>query len=239
MQLIPAIDLKNGRCVRLIQGNENTETIYSEDPATTAISFEEAGAKRIHLVDLDGAFQGQSVNKVVIQKIIKTISIPLQLGGGLRSAEDIERMFDLGISSIIVGTMAVKHPDILENALERFPGEKIMLGIDTVNRKVLIKGWKESTDIDDVDFAKQWKKKGIKRVVFTDISRDGMLTGPNIDHLRDFVTRSRLKVIASGGISSMSDLNNLKSLEADGVDQVIVGKAIYEGKIDLKEAIRC
>jgi len=239
MLLIPAIDLKNGRCVRLHQGNENSEIIYSDDPATMALSFEEAGAKRIHLVDLDGAFRGHSINKNSIRTIINTISIPLQLGGGLRNAEDIERMLDLGISSIIVGTMGVKNPEILENVLERFPGEKIILGIDTLNRKVLIEGWKEVTNIDDVEFAKRWGDKGIKRIVFTDISRDGMLTGPNLEHLRDFAIRSRLKVVASGGVSSMSDLNNLKNLEIDGVDQVIVGKAIYEGRIDLKEAFKC
>ncbi|MBC8258708.1 MAG: 1-(5-phosphoribosyl)-5-[(5-phosphoribosylamino)methylideneamino]imidazole-4-carboxamide isomerase [SAR324 cluster bacterium] len=239
MLLIPAIDLKNGRCVRLLQGEAAAETVYSDDPAAMALSFEKAGAKRLHLVDLDGAFHGKAANLKSIRSILNNISIPVQLGGGIRTTADIERMLELGISSVIVGTMAVKDPDVLENSLQHFTGEKIILGIDARNRKVAIEGWQEGTEIDDVDFALRWKKLGIERVVFTDIARDGMLSGPNLSALHDFASRSGLKTVASGGVSSMEDLEQLKVLEAVGVDQVISGKAIYEEKLDLKEVFKC
>jgi len=237
--MIPAIDLKNGRCVRLLQGEAAAETVYSNDPAAMARSFEDAGAKRLHLVDLDGAFQGKGANLASIRAILKNISIPVQLGGGLRNAENIEQMFELGVSSVIVGTMAVKNPDVLEEVIQRFSGEQVILGIDARDRKVSIEGWQEGTEIDDVEFALRWKKLGIQRIVFTDIARDGMLTGPNLEALGDFARRTGLKIVASGGVSSMEDLELLKTLEEDGVDQVISGKAIYEGKLDLKEIFKC
>ena len=239
MLLIPAIDLKNGQCVRLLQGEADAETVYSNDPAAMAGSFEDAGAKRLHLVDLDGAFKGQSANLASIHSILKTISIPVQLGGGLRTSDDVERMLELGVASVIIGTMAVKNPDVLEDIIQRFSGKQIILGIDARNRKVAIEGWQEGTGIDDVDFALRWKKSGIKRVVFTDIAHDGMLSGPNIEALSNFARRSGLRVVASGGVSSMEDLELLKTLESDGVDQVISGKAIYEGKLDLKAVFKC
>jgi len=239
MLLIPAIDLKNGRCVRLLQGDADAETVYSYDPAAMARSFEDAGAKRLHLVDLDGAFRGQGTNLNSIHSILKTISIPVQLGGGLRTADDVERMLKLGVSSVIIGTMAFKNPDVFEDIIKHYSGEQIILGIDARNRKVAIEGWQEGTEIYDVDFALHWKKVGIQRVVFTDIARDGMLSGPNIEALRNFARGTGLKIVASGGVSSMEDLEQLKTLEADGVDQVISGKAIYEGKLDLEEIFKC
>ena len=239
MLLIPAIDLKNGRCVRLLQGEADAEKVYSDDPAAMARSFEDAGAKRLHLVDLDGAFMGQGTNLNSIHSILKTISIPVQLGGGLRTADDVERMLKLGVSSVIIGTMAIKNPDVFEYIIKHFSGEQIILGIDARNRKVAIEGWQEGTEIYDVDFALHWKKVGIQRVVFTDIARDGMLSGPNMEALRNFARGTGLKIVASGGVSSMEDLELLKTLEADGVDQVISGKAIYEGKLDLKEIFKC
>ena len=239
MLLIPAIDLKNGRCVRLLQGELDSETVYSDDPAAMACSFEDAGAKRLHLVDLDGAFRGQGKNLDSIHSILKSISIPVQLGGGLRTADDVERMLKLGVSSVIIGTMAVKNPDIFEDIIKRYSSEQIILGIDARNRKVAIEGWQEGTEIYDIDFALHWKKVGIQRVVFTDIARDGMLSGPNMEALRNFSRGTGLKIVASGGISSMEDLEQLKTLEEDGVDQVISGKAIYEGKLDLKEIFKC
>ena len=239
MLLIPAIDLKNGRCVRLLQGEADAETVYSDDPAAMARSFEDAGAKRLHLVDLDGAFRGQGTNLDSIHSILKTISIPVQLGGGLRSADDVERMLKLGVSSVIIGTMAVKNPDVFEDIIKNYSSEQIILGIDARNRKVAIEGWQEGTEIYDVDFALHWKKVGIQRVVFTDIASDGMLSGPNMEALRNFARGTGLKIVASGGVSSMEDLEQLKTLEEDGVDQVISGKAIYEGKLDLKEIFKC
>ena len=239
MLLIPAIDLRNGFCVRLLQGESDKETVYSNDPAAMAVTFEEAGAKRLHLVDLDGAFQGERANISSIRSILKNISIPVQIGGGLRTEEDIDRMLALGVSAVIVGTMAVKHPDVLEKLLKKYTDEQIILGIDARNRKVSIEGWKESTEIQDVKFALRWKNSGIKRVVFTDISRDGMLSGPNLAVLREMAEHTGLKIVASGGISSMDDLEQLKTLEPNGVDQAISGKAIYEGKIDLKRVFKC
>ena len=239
MLLIPAIDLKNGFCVRLLQGESDKETVYSNDPAAMAVKFEEAGAKRLHLVDLDGAFQGKVANISSICSILNNVSIPVQIGGGLRTEEDIERMLALGVSAVIVGTMAVKRPDVLEKLLKKYTDEQIILGIDARNRKVSIEGWKESTEIQDVKFALRWKNSGIKRVVFTDISRDGMLSGPNLAALREMAEHTGLKIVASGGISSMDDLEQLKTLEPNGVDQAISGKAIYEGKIDLKRVFKC
>ena len=239
MLLIPAIDLRNGFCVRLLQGEPDKETMYSNDPAAMAVTFEEAGAKRLHLVDLDGAFQGECANISSIRSILNNISIPVQIGGGLRTEEDIDRMLALGVSAVIVGTMAVKHPDVLEKLLKKYTDEQIILGIDARNRKVSIEGWKESTEIQDVKFALRWKNSGIKRVVFTDISRDGMLSGPNLAALREMAEHTGLKIVASGGISSMDDLEQLKTLEPNGVDQAISGKAIYEGKIDLKKVFKC
>ena len=239
MLLIPAIDLRNGFCVRLLQGESDKETVYSNDPAAMAVTFEEAGAKRLHLVDLDGAFQGEGANISSIRSILKNVSIPVQIGGGLRTEEDIDRMLALGVSAVIVGTMAVKHPDVLEKLLKKYTDEQIILGIDARNRKVSIEGWKESTEIQDVKFALRWKNSGIKRVVFTDISRDGMLSGPNLAALREMAEHTGLKIVASGGISSMDDLEQLKTLAPNGVDQAISGKAIYEGKIDLKKVFKC
>ena len=239
MLLIPAIDLKDGRCVRLLQGESDAETIYSNDPVEMAISFEDAGAKRLHLVDLDGAFQGKGANMAIIRSILKNISIPVQLGGGLRNAENIEQIFELGVSSVIVGTMAVKNSEFLEEIIQRYSGKRIYLGVDVRNRKVSIEGWQERTEIDDVELALHWKKHGIQRIVFTDIARDGMLSGPNLEALGDFARRTGLKIVASGGVSSMEDLELIKTLEKDGVDQVISGKAIYEGKLNLKEIFKC
>lgn len=238
MLLIPAIDLKDGRCVRLLQGEADAETIYSNDPVEMAISFEDAGAKRLHLVDLDGAFRGKGANMASIRSILKNISIPVQLGGGLRNAENIEQMFELGVSSVIVSTMAVKNSEVLEEIILRYSGKRIFLGVDSRNRKVSIEGWQEGTEIDDVELALLWKKHGIQRIVFTDIARDGMLSGPNLEALGDFARRTGLKIVASGGVSSMEDLELLKTLEKDGVDQVISGKAIYEGKLNLKEIFK-
>ena len=239
MLLIPAIDLKNGFCVRLLQGESDMETVYSSDPAAMAVKFEEAGAERLHLVDLDGAFQGEAANISSICSILNNVSIPVQIGGGLRTEEDIDSIIDLGASAGIVGTMAVKRSDVLEKILNKYTDEQIILGIDARNRKVSIEGWKECTEIQDVEFALRWKNSGIKRVVFTDISRDGMLSGPNLAALREMAEHTGLKIVASGGISSMDDLEQLKTLEPNGVDQAISGKAIYEGKIDLRKIFKC
>ena len=239
MLILPAIDLRQGRCVRLLQGREQDETVYDHDPAAVAERFVAAGAQRLHVVDLDGAFRGQGANLASIQEIVRRTRIPVQVGGGLRTSEGVRRMLDLGVASVIIGTMAVKHPQELETALQEQSGEPLILGIDSRNRKIAVEGWQEDTELDDTEFALHWKERGVQRVVFTDIARDGMLTGPNLDALRDMAQRTGLKVTASGGVSSAEDLLQLQKLEADGVDQVIVGKAIYEGRIDLAEVLSC
>jgi len=239
MLILPAIDLRQGRCVRLLQGRKQDETVYDHDPAAVAERFVAAGAQRLHLVDLDGAFRGQGANLASIQEIVRRTRIPVQVGGGLRTREDVRRMLDLGVASVIIGTMAVKHPQELETALQEQSCEPLILGIDSRNRKIAVEGWQEDTELDDTEFALHWKERGVQRVVFTDIARDGMLTGPNLDALRDMAQRTGLKVTASGGVSSAEDLLQLQKLEADGVDQVIVGKAIYEGRIDLAEVLSC
>ena len=239
MLILPAIDLRQGRCVRLLQGREQDETVYDHDPAAVAERFVAAGAQRLHLVDLDGAFRGQGANLASIQEIVRRIRIPVQVGGGLRTREDVRRMLDLGVASVIIGTMAVKHPQELETALQEQSGEPLILGSDSRNRKVAVEGWQEGTELDDTEFAKHWRERGVQRVVFTDIARDGMLTGPNLDALRDMGQRTGLKVTASGGVSSTEDLAQLRELAADGVDQVIIGKAIYEGRVNLAEVLSC
>tara|TARA_Y100001970_G_C14231089_1_gene858685 strand:+ start:707 stop:1426 length:720 start_codon:yes stop_codon:yes gene_type:complete len=237
--IIPAIDLKNGLCVRLVKGKIDSQTVYSKDPTAIALRFEMLGAEKIHLVDLDGAFKGKRVNHDTISTIVKNVSIPVQVGGGIRDEADFERIFEIGVHSVIVGTLAVKKPKILENALKRYPCEKIILGVDTRNRKISIQGWQKDTLINDVDFAKKWSERGIQRIVYTDILRDGMLSGPNILALKDFAVRSKLKIVASGGVSSIKDLEKIKNLKKVGVDQVIIGKAIYEGKLNLEEILKC
>ncbi|MGA1598387.1 MAG: 1-(5-phosphoribosyl)-5-[(5-phosphoribosylamino)methylideneamino]imidazole-4-carboxamide isomerase [bacterium] len=239
MLILPAIDLKGGRCVRLLQGVATAETVYSDDPVAMAQNFEAQGAKRLHVVDLDGAFEGKGANREQIAAIVQALPIPVQVGGGVRTREDISQLLELGVASVIIGTMAVKQPEELQQALEEFGGERVILGIDSRNRKVAVEGWQEGTELEDVAFARSWKAHGASRVIFTDIARDGMLTGPNLQALEDMARRSEMRVTASGGVSSLEDLQALKSLEAAGVDQVIVGKAIYEGKISLSEAFQC
>lgn len=239
MIVIPAIDLKNGQCVRLLQGEAHQETVYSDNPVATAKMFEEAGAQRLHLVDLDGAFQGKTANLQSIQAIVQALGIPAELGGGIRTQKDIESMLALGIDSVIVGTMAVKNPQILQSALQSSFGERIILGIDSRQGKVAVEGWAEQTEIDDVDFGKYWKQQGIERIIFTDISRDGMLAGPNLPALRHFALGTQMKITASGGVASRTDIEELRGLEPLGVDHVIVGKAIYEGTLSLQEALSC
>jgi phosphoribosylformimino-5-aminoimidazole carboxamide ribotide isomerase len=237
MLVIPAIDLKDGRCVRLTQGRADRETVYSLDPVEVARQFELAGCPMLHLVDLDGAFQGRSANRAVILAIRNAIRLPIQTGGGLRSLADIEAVLALGVDSVIVGTLAVREPDVLEAALARFSGARIQLGIDARAGKVSVQGWKEDTALDAVEFARDWKARGIERVVFTDIARDGMMQGPNVPAVRAFAKATGLKVTASGGVSTREDLVQLKKLEPLGVDRVIIGKAIYEGALTAAEVV--
>ncbi len=237
MLVLPAIDLKNGKCVRLQQGRMDQETVYGGDPPAMARQFVSEGAKMLHLVDLDGAFRGESGNLDSIRAIRQAVDIPLELGGGMRSMEDIEGMLELGVDSVIVGTLAVRDPDLVESALERFGPERIQLGIDAREGKVAVSGWYEETALDAVEFGREWRRKGIERIIFTDIARDGMLTGPNTRAIGNFARETGAKVTASGGISSIADVEEICGLEPDGVDRVIIGKAIYEGTVKLIDVV--
>ncbi|HEX7926424.1 MAG TPA: HisA/HisF-related TIM barrel protein, partial [bacterium] len=208
-----------------------------DDPVAVARGFQQAGAKMLHVVDLDGAFQGKSANKEVIAAIRKALTIPIEVGGGMRSLADIEGMLGLGVDSAIIGTLVVRDPAAVQAALQRFGGERVQLGIDARDGKVAVQGWEESTRLDAIAFAQEWKAHGVQRVIFTDIARDGMLQGPNVPAIRRFAESTGLKVTASGGVSGKGDIDILRTLEPLGVDRVIVGKALYEGAVTLAEIL--
>ena len=236
MEVIPAIDLLDGRCVRLYQGDYEQSQVFNENPLEVALQFQNQGATRLHVVDLDGAKEGNSVNLDTIAEIVKNLTIPVQVGGGLRNKESIERLFNLGVERAIVGTVAVENPELVKQLCEEFP-QKIAIGIDARDGKVATKGWLETSTVEATDLAQQISDKAAA-IIYTDISRDGTLVGPNMEALREVAEISPVPVIASGGISSLTDLLGLLSVESLGVNGVIVGKAIYTGAVDLKEAIQ-
>ena len=235
MILLPAIDLKDGKCVRLRKGDFNEKTVYSDEPWEIAKGFEEAGAEIIHLVDLDGALVGHSVNADVIKKIKSSVNIPCVLGCGIRSIEAIEAAVNLGVSRVILGTIAVSDPDFVTKAVEMFGPEKIVVGIDAKEGMVATNGWDTVSNVTSVDLALDMKKRGVRTIIYTDIARDGMLSGPNVEQTLKLKTETGMTVIASGGVSCLDDLIKLNE---SGIDGSIIGKAIYENKIDLKEAVR-
>jgi len=238
MIVIPAIDLKDGKCVRLTQGRADQERVYDQDPVGVARAFERAGARMLHVVDLDGAFRGKTANLAAIEAIVRAVGIPVELGGGMRKMADIDGMLARGVDSVIVGTMAVKQPHLFEEALYRFGGDRLQLGIDARDGKVAVNGWTDGTELEAVEFGRRWKALGVERVIFTDIARDGTLAGPNVEAVRRFTAETGLRVTASGGVSSQEDLERLSGLEELGVDRVIVGKALYEGRVNLAQALR-
>ncbi len=237
MIIIPAIDLKEGKCVRLEQGEMHRDTVFSDSPAEQALKWQQAGAELLHLVDLDGAFAGEPKNKAAIEAIIKSLNIPAQLGGGIRDIATIEAYLSLGISRVIIGTAAQRNPQLVVEACKRFPG-RIVVGIDARNGKVAVQGWAELTDITATDLARRFEDCGVSAIIYTDISRDGMMSGPNIEATRALAEAINIPVIASGGVSSLADIKNLMAIESSGVTGAITGKAIYTGAIDLSEAIR-
>lgn len=236
MIVIPAIDLKEGNCVRLEQGEMNRDTVFSDNPAEQALKWQEAGAELLHLVDLDGAFAGVPKNKAAIEAIIKAISIPAQLGGGIRDIATIEAYLSLGLSRVIIGTAAQRNPELVVEACQKFPGQ-IVVGIDAKNGMVAVQGWAELTDISAVDLARKFEDCGVAAIIYTDISRDGMMGGPNLEATKALAEAISIPVIASGGVSSLKDIENLMAIEASGVTGAITGKAIYTGAINLREAI--
>ena len=237
MQVIPAIDLRRGSVVRLTQGNFEREMIFSRNPEEVALKFERLGAKLIHVVDLDGARAGQMQNLDSIKKILDAVKIPIELGGGLRDLVNIEKVLSLGVSRVIVGSAAVKNPVLIKQVCKLHGGDKIVVGIDVKNGKVAIDGWEKSVDTSPVELAKRMKSFGVKTIIFTDIARDGMQEGVNIDATVEFAKATGMKIIASGGVSTTEDIQNIKPFEKY-IDGVIVGKALYSGDFDFKAAVR-
>lgn len=232
MRIIPAIDIMNGQCVRLSKGDFSTRRVYHEDPLAQAKAFEDAGIQYLHLVDLDGAKAGTVINKDVLYKIARNTKLTIDFGGGIRTEADVQSAFDYGASQVTGGSVAVKTPEIFNGWIQTWGPDKIILGADCRNRKIAASGWLEDSAIDVVSFIRDYEKKGIKYVVCTDISRDGMLEGPALELYKEIIASTDVKLIASGGVSCMKDLTDL---QAAGCEAVIIGKAIYEGKITLEE----
>ena len=235
MQLYPAIDMKNGQCVRLRQGAFKDITIYSDAPEKVAAHWQEKGASFLHLVDLDGALAGYSVNEEVIRRIADTVSIPIEIGGGIRSKEAVERMLDPGVRRVIIGTKAAEHPEFLRDMVRTFGEEAIVAGVDAKDGMVAVEGWEKVSSLTASDLCLTMKEYGVRHIVYTDISRDGMLSGPNVEATRKLTEETGLDIIASGGVSCMEDL---KCLHEAGIRGAIIGKALYENRIDLAEAVR-
>jgi phosphoribosylformimino-5-aminoimidazole carboxamide ribotide isomerase len=237
MLLIPAIDLKDGHCVRLQQGDMNLSTIFSEEPSVMARAWVDKGARRVHLVDLNGAFAGQPKNEAAIRKILKAIGseVDVQLGGGIRDLDTIERYLDAGLRYVIIGTAAVRNPGFLQDACTAFGGH-IIVGLDAKDGKVATDGWSKLTKHDVVDLGKKFEDFGVESIIYTDIGRDGMLSGINIEATVRLAQALTIPVIASGGLSNMADIEALCAVEAEGIDGVICGRAIYSGDLDFEAA---
>jgi phosphoribosylformimino-5-aminoimidazole carboxamide ribotide isomerase len=236
MMVIPAIDLKGGKCVRLKQGLMSSETVYSHSPGETAAMWYEQGAKRLHLVDLDGAVGGKPVNRETIRDILRSVPIPVELGGGIRNMATVEAYLDLGVAWVILGTAAIKDPVFVEKACTAFPG-RIILAIDARKDLVAVEGWTESTTLSAQSLARNFEGLGVSAIVYTDIERDGMTVGPNLKATAEFADRVEIPVIASGGISGIEDVIKIKALDEFGVIGMITGRALYEGKLNLREAV--
>lgn len=235
MRLYPAIDIKNGKCVRLLQGQFDKETVYSDSPIEVAKRWEECGASFIHVVDLDGALDGVWTNKQTISSIVNAVNIPVQTGGGIRKIEDIEERLNVGLNRVIIGTLAIKEPEIVKEAVKRFGLDKIVVGIDAKDGMVAVHGWEEVSKVSALDLCLQMKEYGINTIVYTDISKDGMMSGPNIEQTKELVEKTGMDIIASGGVANMEDLKNVDSINAEGA---IIGKALYTEAIDLTEAVK-
>jgi phosphoribosylformimino-5-aminoimidazole carboxamide ribotide isomerase len=239
MLIIPAIDLQNGKCVRLMQGRKEAPTVYDDDPVKVAKDFELAGARMLHVVDLDAALSGRdSPNRPLLRKIIRAIRIPVQFGGGLRTAHDVREVIELGVTRTVVGTLAVESSETVAELTRIFGGDRIAVGIDAKDGEVMVRGWEQTGKIRATELARTIAKAGVERIIYTDVARDGMLTGLNIEQTLLLARESGLKVTASGGVSSLADLERLKHLASFGVDSVIVGKALYERRFTFAQAVR-
>ncbi|MEA5573794.1 1-(5-phosphoribosyl)-5-[(5-phosphoribosylamino)methylideneamino]imidazole-4-carboxamide isomerase [Calothrix sp. UHCC 0171] len=237
MEVIPAIDLLAGRCVRLYQGDYAQSQVFNENPVEVAKQWQDEGATRLHLVDLDGAKVGKPANLEAIAAITQEISIPVEVGGGLRDRESVKQLFDIGVRWAILGTVAVEQPQLVQSLCQEFPTQ-IIVGIDARNGKVATRGWLETSEVEATQLAIQMQEFGASAIIYTDIHRDGTLAGPNLEALRELANTISIPVIASGGVSSVTDLLSLLALEPQGVTAAIVGRAIYTGDVSLREAIR-
>lgn len=233
MRIYPAIDIKDGKCVRLKQGSFNDLTVYEQNPLNAAERWAKAGASYIHIVDLDGAVRGIGVNDEIIKNIIEKYNIPIQTGGGIRSMEDIDKKINIGVSRVIIGTAAVKNPELVKEAVKKY-GDKIAVGIDAKDGMVAIEGWEEVSQISAIELCKSMAEYGVKTIIYTDISKDGMMSGANIESTREIIEASKVDVIISGGVSSEVDIEAASKINAHGA---IIGKALYTGAIDLKKII--
>jgi phosphoribosylformimino-5-aminoimidazole carboxamide ribotide isomerase len=237
MDVLPAIDLLNGQCVRLYQGDYDQSEVFGEDPVAIAQQWADQGGQWLHLVDLDGAKTGEPVNLPVIARIVESLNIPVQVGGGLRNRDRVAQLLSLGVRRVILGTIAIENPALVGELCQEYPGQ-IVVGIDARNGKVATRGWLEVSEVSAIDLAQQMASAGAAAIIYTDIQRDGTLQGPNLEALREMAIASEIPIIASGGVSSMGDLLDLLGLEALGVSGVIIGKALYTGNINLREAVR-
>ncbi|MEO6391679.1 MAG: 1-(5-phosphoribosyl)-5-[(5-phosphoribosylamino)methylideneamino]imidazole-4-carboxamide isomerase [Pyrinomonadaceae bacterium] len=238
MLIIPSIDLKDGRCVGLKMGRKSEVKIYDGDPVDIAQGFEAAGARMLHVVDLDGAFAGgASANRKVVRRMIRALGIPVQFGGGMRTVGDVQQVIEFGAAQVVIGTIAAEEPETLENFVQLF-GFRICVGIDARDQHVVTHGWIKEESLSAVDLALRVADAGIDRIVYTDVSRDGMLEGPNVEQACVVARESGLRVTSSGGVSSLEDIARLKTVSGCGVDSVIIGKALYEGRFTLAEALR-
>ncbi len=235
MKLYPAIDLKDGNCVRLIQGDYNQVTVYGNNPAQMAKKWESLGGDYLHIVDLDGAKEGVGINDEAIREIVKAINIPIELGGGIRTLEDIKAKLDMGVDRVILGSAAIKNKELVKEAIEVFGADKIVIGVDAKDGMVAIEGWLEVTDVSALEFCKELEQLGVKTVIYTDIAKDGMMQGPNVEETKKLVQATGLDIIASGGVSTLEDLKNLEQINVYGA---IIGKALYIGAIQLEEAAK-
>jgi len=236
MIVIPAVDIKDGRCVRLLQGRMDAETVFSDEPSAMAGRWAEQGAELIHVVDLDGAVERRPRNLAAIERIVKSVRVPIQVGGGIRDADTVRMYLDSGVERVVIGSGAINNPEMVRQACRRFP-ERIVLGIDARDGKVAIEGWTETTDVSAIDLAGKFEGMGLAAINFTDISRDGMRTGPNIPAIRDFAEAVNIPVVASGGVSAIGDIKALAQIQHPGITGVIIGRALYEGDVLLPEAI--
>ena len=239
MLIIPAIDIKEGRCVRLTEGRFGDVEIFSDDPVAVAVKWANKGAMMLHVVDLDGARYGKLTNTNIplLEQIIKKVNVPVQVGGGIRSYEDVERLIGLGASRVILGTILWKDKLLAKRLFKDFP-EKVIAGIDAREGYIAVEGWQNITSVDALDFAKEMKRLGTRRIIYTDIKRDGTLMGPNIDSTEKMLKNVNIPLICSGGITFPDDIKKLMKLEASGLEGIIIGKALYKGRILLEEALR-